>query len=244
MTATSVIPLTQAIVIRGQHAWTRIKATAAEQRQLWRDIGEALRYGRSLHKADRAFAAWVNENGFGDLDRKDRADAMWMAEHWAEVSNLPTLGLTHPHALRAAYREAQADTPPAPELAFEAPKRLAASIEQVAPVAHKINKLASMAERGEGQEKATAQKYLDKKAKEMGMETDELVTLSKKLEPARTVPANSMDILEDTMKDALEIAVELADYIRGTQTTTGATPLSREFTLALVIKALDARGVK
>lgn len=187
----------------------------------------------------------MNENGFGDLHRNDRGAAMWLAENWAEVQQADAPpGLSHPRWIKEWLAEQVKDTPPTPALAFEAPARLTASIEQVAPVAHKVNKLASMAERGEGQEKATAQKYLDKKAKQMGMETEELVSLSAKLEPARTVPANSMDVLEDTMKDALEIAVELADYIRGTQTTTGATPLSREFTLALVIKALDARGVQ
>lgn len=82
---------------------------------------------------------------------------MWLAEHWAEVSHGVSPDLSHPRRIREEHRSAQADTPPTPELAFEAPKRLAASIEQVAPVAHKINKLASMAERGEGQEKATAQ---------------------------------------------------------------------------------------
>lgn len=244
MSSAALISIQSAVVLRGQRAWAHIKATAAEQRQSWRDIGEALRYGRSLHKADRAFAQWVKDHGFGDMDRRDRADAMWLAENWAEVSNLQTPGLSHPHALRAAYNEQAKDTPPAPELAIEAPARLTASIEQVAPQAHRINKLASMAERGEGQEQKTAQKYLAKKAREMGMETEELVTLSRKLEPAREIPASAQDVLEATMKDALEIAVDLADYIKGTQTVEGATPLSREFTLALVIKALDARGVK
>lgn len=244
MSSTALTPLQSTIVLRGQRAWAHIKATAAEQRVSWRLIGEALRYGRSLHKADRAFAQWVKDHGFDDMDRRVRADAMWLAENWAEVSKSWTPDATHPTHIKAVYTKAAEDTPPSPELAIEAPSRLTASIEQVAPQAHRINKLASMAERGEGQEQKTAQKYLAKKAREMGMETEELVTLSRKLEPAREIPASAQDVLEATMKDALEIAVDLADYIKGTQTVEGATPLSREFTLALVIKALDARGVQ
>lgn len=241
---TNLIPLREAVVIRGQRAWTRIKATAAEQRQLWKEIGEALRYGRALHKADRAFAQWVKVNGFDDMARQVRADAMWLAENWTEVSDGLTPDLSNPQVIRKWFNEQAKDTPPAPELTIEAPTRLTASIEQVAPVAAKVNKLAAMAERGGGQEQKTAQKYLAKKAKDMGMEPEELVTLSRKLEPAREVPASAQPVLENTIKEALEIAVDLADFIQSTQTIQGATALSREFAISLVIKALDARGVK
>lgn len=37
---TQIIPMTDAVVARGQRAWGRIKATAAEQRELWREVGE------------------------------------------------------------------------------------------------------------------------------------------------------------------------------------------------------------
>ncbi|TAK82206.1 MAG: hypothetical protein EPO09_21660 [Aquabacterium sp.] len=81
------------------------------------------------------------------MDRRVRADAMWLAENWAEVSGPRTpAGMANPGELRRWLNEAQADTPPAPELTIEAPARLTASIEQVAPQAHRINKLASMAE--------------------------------------------------------------------------------------------------
>lgn len=103
-------------------AWSSIKSTAAEQRQLWRDIDEALRYGRSLHRADRA-------------------DAMWLAENWNEVQNSIAPDLCHPHRIRSAFSAVQADTPPAPELTIESPSRLTASIEQVASQAAKLNKL-------------------------------------------------------------------------------------------------------
>lgn len=129
------VPLQHAVVLRGQRAWAHIKATAAEQRQLWRDIGEALRYGRSLHKADRAFAQWVKEHGFDDIRAQVRSDAMWMAENWAEVYTACNPDISHPVNVRSWFNEQAKDTPPAPELAIESPARLTASIEQVAPVA-------------------------------------------------------------------------------------------------------------
>lgn len=240
----SILPLAHATVLRGQRAWTRIKSTAAEQRQLWRDIGEALRYGRSLHKADRAFSQWVNENGFGDIKPKTRSDAMWLAAGWSGIiPDLPA-ELTHPEGIRKWFNETQADTPPAPELTIEAPSRLTASIEQVAPVAHKVNKLAAMAERGEGQEKATAQKYLDKKAKEMGMETEELVNLSKKLEPAREVPPTMQPVLEENLKVLAEIVAELVDFVTSTQEGgTGDTPITKEFAISVILNTFKRQGV-
>lgn len=119
-------------------------------------MGEALAFGRALHKADRDFGAWCNAEGFGDIDRRCRADAMWLAS----VSNDWTPTSSHPTAIRAEFNAQQPDTPPSPSLTIEAPTRLTASIEQVAPQAKRINKLVSMAERGEGQERETAQKYL------------------------------------------------------------------------------------
>jgi hypothetical protein len=92
-----------------------------------------------------------------------------LAENWTLVCGEHTpSGLSSPSELRRWFNEEQAGTPPAPELAIESPVRLTASIEQVAPVAAKVNKLATMAERGEGQEQATAKKYLAKKARDMG----------------------------------------------------------------------------
>jgi len=103
---TQVITMTDAVVARGQRAWGRIKATAAEQRELWREVGEALLVGRRLHKADQKFSQWCKEVGFGDMDRRDRADALWLAQHWAVVSDGTTPpGLSHPHRIRVWFNE-------------------------------------------------------------------------------------------------------------------------------------------
>lgn len=101
----NVMVMTDAVVARGQRAWGRIKATAAEQRELWREVGEALLVGRRLHKSDKLFGQWIKENGFGDMDRRYRADSMWLAE----VSRGGTVawpdGVSDPKNLREWFNE-------------------------------------------------------------------------------------------------------------------------------------------
>lgn len=107
-TNSAVLILTDAVVARGQRAWHRIKATAAEQRELWREVGEALLVGRRMHKADQKFSQWCKEMGFGDLDRHDRADAMWLASVWSEVCDRHTpADLSHPSRIRRWFNEQQ-----------------------------------------------------------------------------------------------------------------------------------------
>ena len=55
------------LLIHGSRAWSRIKATAAEQRELWRDVGEALLVGRRMHKSNQAFSQWLKETGFAEI---------------------------------------------------------------------------------------------------------------------------------------------------------------------------------
>lgn len=57
--------------------------------------------------------------GLRDLDRRDRAHAMWLAEHWSMVvAWLPSLGnvahtLLHPTSIMRRYQEAHTETQPA-----------------------------------------------------------------------------------------------------------------------------------
>ncbi len=81
-----------------------IETTAAEQRELWRDVGEALLVGRRMHKADQKFSQWCKEMGF-DMKPPVRSDAMWLDE----VSDDPTPvfppGMIHPTNIRKWHRE-------------------------------------------------------------------------------------------------------------------------------------------
>ncbi len=117
--------------------------------------------GKREKTAKQTFDQWCKEHGF-DMDRRVRADAIWLAENFSVLSNRWTSDLTHPTRIRAWAQEIQAETPPAPEvdLSTSPAPRQRLTIE----TAKKVNKLASMAEGGEGQEQETAKKYLKKQA--------------------------------------------------------------------------------
>ncbi|MFM0607662.1 hypothetical protein PQR05_24335 [Paraburkholderia sediminicola] len=178
-----MFPLTSATVARGQRAWGRIKATAAEQRQLWKEVGEALLVGKqaSNRAPKQTFSEWCDENGFADLAAPRRSDAMWFSENFTvAVKNLPA-DVTDPVNIRQWHRDQQEATPPTPEvdLSTSPAPRARISIE----TAKKVNKLASMAECGEGQEQQTAKKYLKKQAEKFGMEPEKLTELAAETDP-------------------------------------------------------------
>lgn len=53
-------------------------------------VGEALNLSRDLYPGngnDRKFGEWVAAKGF-DMDVRDRAAAMWLAENWLDVSRV------------------------------------------------------------------------------------------------------------------------------------------------------------
>src|SRR4051812_31748512 len=97
-------------VSMGRQAWGRIKTNSKMMREDWRMVGEALLVGRTkfttadggLYK--KGFGQWCRENGFDDIDRNDRGDAMWLAE---EFSNAPggciSDSICHPKHIRQAY---------------------------------------------------------------------------------------------------------------------------------------------
>lgn len=109
MNAVTVIDISAGVIAKGQRAWTKIKATAEEQRVLWLEVGTALMAGKI--KENRAkgqlFSEWVQEKGF-DMGVKTRADAIWLAENFAAATKNVEPGLTHPQRIRAAYEELQA----------------------------------------------------------------------------------------------------------------------------------------
>lgn len=158
----SLMVMTDAVVARGQRAWNRIKATAAEQRELWREVGEALLVGRRMHKSDKLFGQWCKEQGFDDLDRRRRSDAMWLAEHWAGVQSLDS-SEGHPTNLRNLYNEQQH----AALLPADLSDIQAESIETIEldeRSAEKVAKLSRRAKAGD-EGSAIAQRHIDALAK-------------------------------------------------------------------------------
>ncbi|MCA8110286.1 hypothetical protein [Burkholderia cepacia] len=231
------IPLTSAVVLRGQRAWGRIKATAAEQRQLWKEVGEALMVGRKLNSADRAFKQWCDEHGFGDMARCDRADAMWLA-----VYDGPTPeGLTHPTRIRQWHREQASETPPAPEvdLSSSPAPRPRLTIE----TAKKVNKLTAMSQSGEGQEQETAKKYLKKQAEKFGMKPEELSELAGKTDPMRGISPDEIETRKTNVA-AMERQVKVIGLaLKALQADDPETPFTREMAIAILDQVCDALGV-
>ncbi|MCO6415959.1 hypothetical protein JYK14_07180 [Siccirubricoccus sp. KC 17139] len=125
--------------LAGTEAWERIKTTSKMLRDDWHLVGKALLVGRRLHPANIAFSRWCAQHGFGDMHRRDRADAMWLADNWSVVAscyNDPGFsGANHPHILRAAYNASLAgeaadedeDDAPASTPAIAAPVQAAIS---------------------------------------------------------------------------------------------------------------------
>ena len=157
----SVLVLTDAVVARGQRAWNRIKATAAEQRELWCEVGEALLVGRRMHKADQKFSQWCKEMGFGDMHRKARANAMWWAEVGRDVT--PPADLTHPTNIRDWFNEQQ-QTALLPADLSDIQAESIETIELDERSAEKVAKLSRRAKAGD-EGSAIAQRHIEALAK-------------------------------------------------------------------------------
>ena len=178
---TAVIQMTDAVVARGQRAWHRIKATAAEQRELWREVGEALLVGRRMHKADQKFSQWCKEMGFGDLDRHDRADAMWLASVWSEVCDRHTpADLSRPSRIRRWFNEQQ-HTALLPADLSDIQAETTETVELDERAGEKVAKLIRRAQAGD-EGSAIAKRHVDALAKKHN-------TTVEKLEEAASIAA-------------------------------------------------------
>lgn len=140
-----VLRLADEKIAAGRAAWKRLKGRAQQDRDDWREVGEALLEGRGFgpeRKKTNTFRVWCEDNGFGDMCRHDRADAMWLAENWDEVwlclaHGAPNSGLSHPRRIRMAYREALKALAGPEETTTEKPHEL--DVEHI----RKLDKLAS-----------------------------------------------------------------------------------------------------
>jgi hypothetical protein len=83
--------------------------------------------GRRLEKSNIYFSVWCDWNGFGDMDRRVRADAMWMAALSVERTTECPISITSPTELRRWFNENLKSNP-------ELPSELSdLTIEPVAP---------------------------------------------------------------------------------------------------------------
>lgn len=247
----NVIVMTDARITRGQAAWSHIKATAEQQREAWRDIGEALLVGRKLHKSNKLFGQWVKDHGFGDMHMQDRHGAMWLAENWSAVlTRCEDKTLAHPRRIREFLmnepevnweeklpdvKEPEApnvpdvsDIKPRPRLTLDAAK--------------KINKLSSMAEFGEGNEKEVAIKRLKKVATTFGESPEELTERSRKADPLHGVSANQQATVEHNVALLAQPAALLVATLKDIQTTNPS--ITREYLMGLLDSVCDQLGVE
>lgn len=218
----ALIPSDTAIICRGRNAWKQIKATAAEQRQLWREVGEALCVGKRENPSNKAFSDWCKTHGF-DMDARVRSEAIWFASSNAWKMDIPA-DMAHPTAIHQ-WVNAQAPAP-SPDLELE-PAKPAVNLADVAKQARKINALVNSAERGD----ETAKRHLDKKAKEFGGTVEEVVRTARAVAPELVVSAGELPILEANQKKVHEMAEYFCQFLINTQQTDGSVPLTLDYAL-------------
>lgn len=170
----------------GKAAWERIKARGKMDREDWRRVGRALREGRRLNNSNKKFGDWCTESGFGDVDRRDRADAMWLDEMWEEVEFVVgDTDINRPTEIRKAYRKRVQE----------------AEAEEALKRAEKVEKLVDRAHSGdEGSE--IAQRKLEK-------EDPDLVKHFEEARKARLaeVPDHVQEIINGLSEYHLKIAL-------------------------------------
>jgi hypothetical protein len=114
-----------------------IKKTAAEQRERWREVGEALLEGRKDHPSNQAFGTWCLEQGF-DMKPDLRADSMWLAQNWSVIGG--SEDATHPTWIRKAFRMAEARKLLPADLDPEKHMAEVGIIETIMPIKGSVNR--------------------------------------------------------------------------------------------------------
>jgi hypothetical protein len=199
MKNTNVMTMTDAVVARGQRAWGRIKATAAEQRQLWKDIGEALLVGRKLHKSNQGFSQWCKEMGFDDIHRNTRADAMWFAS--LQGHRATPVDLTHPQNIRKWFNDQPKEALPADLDAAELTKTTKVELDQ-----RTAERLAKVSRRSKTNDEGApiAQRQYEAVAKKHGVTTEELDEAV-----SQAVPFTYFQFSPDQVKSLMDFKADL-----------------------------------
>ena len=226
MTGNSLIIPYASIVSTGQRAWTRIKTTAAEQRQLWREVGEALLVGRRQNPSNQAFGKWCKDMGF-DMDPSTRSNAMWFAS-WTPCKTLP-VELTHPTHIRQWHREQTDGAPVNPDASPD--MDLAASTEVLKN--HRRYKAVVDHSKGTGPEAETAKRQLKATAKKLGITEAQLEALVDKLDPYHKLLPAKRDELRGFMDRVVGYAKALRQTVENFQ---GA--VTPEFLIAVIAAEL------
>jgi hypothetical protein len=178
MNTATVFDISAGVVAKGQKAWTRIKATAEEQRVLWLEVGNALSMGKYQNPSNQGFGRWCRAYGFADIHPRYRSAAMWLAANWEAVQTISP-NVTDPKELQAQVREQ----------GFEA--ALPADLQDIQPEAVTVlgdsagGRVAKLVRRhtGGGEGSAIAKKHLDAIAKKHNTTVEELTNAAKAAAP-------------------------------------------------------------
>jgi hypothetical protein len=171
--------LKDAVVLRGQIAWENIKITAAEQRELWRLVGEALLVGRRMNPSNQGFGKWLAEMGFEDIKARYRSAAMWLAENWAEAVRRTTPHTSDPIQIQKDFADNAPSILPADLQDLTAEIKPTVELDQRS--AERVAKVINRAKSGdEGSE--VAKRHVEALAKKHG-------TTPERLEEAAAVAA-------------------------------------------------------
>lgn len=109
MNAVTVIDISAGVIAKGQRAWTKIKATAEEQRVLWLEVGTALMAGKikENRRHGQKFSEWVQEK-FPGLGKDNTSSAVWFASEFSGLpKNIPADKYS-PDEIRRWFNEQQA----------------------------------------------------------------------------------------------------------------------------------------
>ena len=121
--------------------------STAASRERWKLIGEALKVGREAHAGNQAFGAWCVEHGFGTLDRRDRAAAIWIVENPKSLTHGGTTTLNHPKRIQATYVKLTAPVKPKVYVEARVIPRVAARPPLTVHDAHLIEAIGSKVRR-------------------------------------------------------------------------------------------------
>lgn len=84
---------------QGAKATERRHHSQEEHRRWWLQVGQALMVGKRTSNTDHAYYAWIKANGFDDLPRSARKNAIWFASNIGTLGELPE-GMASPGTIR------------------------------------------------------------------------------------------------------------------------------------------------
>lgn len=232
----ALVNLDESRITRGQLAWSRIKATAAEQRELWRQVGEALLVGKEQNPSNQGFGKWCDEYGFGVDDGMGaslRSDVMWMTYNWGLLSmalkeascRISKMALTNPRDIRTWFRDyiREADLP---ESLQDLPIEAKPSVTLDQRSAEKLAKVINRAQSGdEGSE--TAKRHVESIAKKHGVSSEVLKEVV-----AETAP----EAFYQFSMQQLELLTEIEENVLATVIEMEAAGCTREAIASVFIK--------